>query len=236
MPGHRPRTARPPHPRFPWWRRRWFAVALSAIGTVAAVASLGWAIWGPADVVVSAGEPDGLLEPGSDHPLAQPEDCAREREPSPSSAAVAAPENVKVNLYVRPAAGGCWTLEHSPTSPGDHLSYLLRYENVSDDVQRDVAISLNLPPGVRLVPGTTTIVNGNHPDGRSAETNALDSGGIDIGNYNPGAVGYVIVDAALPPAGELQCGHTTFTTVGVARPIELNEHYNTAITHTLRTC
>lgn len=90
--------------------------------------------------------------------------------------------------------------------PGSTVSYLLTVANTGNTVLDDLSVRDALPADEQIVPGSTTITNGNNPSGISAGTDAVVSNGIDIGSYNAAAVGYVKFKATIDPANELSCG------------------------------
>jgi hypothetical protein len=138
-----------------------------------------------------------------------------------------------VNTYVRAVGTDKWRLEDTIT-PGAVAEVMVRVENVRDEALRDVVIGANLPPNTTYVPGSTVIINGNHPDGVPAGNDNVSRGGINIGHYETGAAGYVVFDLRLDDAtGFPILGLNRLHTVGVARPEGLNEHYSVAVIETL---
>lgn len=79
--------------------------------------------------------------------------------------------------------------------PGTKVDYLLSYKNTSTSVKQDnVTFKDELPQGLTYVNGSSKLTAGssitNKPVGDGIKTN-----GIDIGNYNPGAAGYLVFSA-----------------------------------------
>jgi len=90
---------------------------------------------------------------------------------------------------------------------------------------------------VRYIDGSTIIYNGNNPDGVAAESDNVYQGGIRVGDYAPGAAGYVVFQAQVDPVNVFaQCGTYTLKNVGVVRPEGMNEFYNTAHTDVAIEC
>ena len=141
-------------------------------------------------------------------------------------------EAVKVNKYVRNVTTGeeDWQLKNE-ARPEDVLEYMIRFENKGNTTLESVSVGDNLPDYIAYVPGSTIIINGNNPDGIDAESDNVWQGGIRVGDYAPGAAGYVIFRAQVDPVNVFeQCGTYTLKNVGVVRPEGMNEFYNTAHT------
>jgi uncharacterized repeat protein (TIGR01451 family) len=120
-------------------------------------------------------------------------------------------------------------------NPGDTLKYLITYKNTGNSVQSQVVIRDNLPPKMTLVPGTTYLADASHPSGVKV-SDAVTQGGINAGNFGAGANAFVTFEVKVPAADQLACGETEFRNVGVARPQNMNEYYNTAITKVNKVC
>lgn len=128
-----------------------------------------------------------------------------------------------------------WSNNNSANA-GDTMVYMITYQNIGNSEEDNVVIRDNMPPGMSLVPGTTKLYNQSNPNGVLINSDNIASGGIVIGNYNPGGGGYVTFEMKLPAAAQLACGSTQIRNVGVARPQGLNEYYNTAITNVNNQC
>lgn len=149
---------------------------------------------------------------------------------------------VKVNKYV-----SAYDADHNPSNndwkltnsakPGDKMDYMIRFENKGNTVLNDVIVGDNLPDYMKIIPGTTYIINGNHPQGVAAGNDHVVNGGIDVGDYNPGAAGYVVFSVQIDPVSKFaKCGIYTLKNVGVVRPKGMNEFYNTAWTNVRVQC
>lgn len=135
---------------------------------------------------------------------------------------------VSVTKKVRKAGETAWVLQNTANA-GDTLEYLITFKNEGNTILRNVAVGDNLPPHVTYVAGSTMLRNGVFPAGIKITSNNITTGGIDVGNYSPGSVGYVWFQARINPA--LAPGTYKLTNVGVVRPEGMNEYYNTAITN-----
>jgi hypothetical protein len=130
----------------------------------------------------------------------------------------------------------CWTQELAPVTSGTTLRYLITYQNLSRVVQRDVIVRVSLAPHTSLVPNSTYLYNSNNAHGVLYDSNDIKNGGIVIGNYAPGAVGYVVLSVTVPFPENLDCGWNDFRAVGVVRPRGLDEFYNTVETEVDKVC
>jgi uncharacterized repeat protein (TIGR01451 family) len=141
------------------------------------------------------------------------------------SAAVAP---VGVNTYVRPAGG---TSDDWKTvlraRPGDELEHMIRFENNSRRTLYNVVAGDNLPAFHAYAEGSTWLRNGAHPNGLHLTSDNLTRGGIDIGHYEPGAVGYVRFTVRLDPAAVYPRPGTHDTrNIGIVRSLDLPDHYS----------
>lgn len=143
---------------------------------------------------------------------------------------------VKVNKYVSHNDGdqdvknNKWEVKNTAT-PGQKMDYMIRFENKGNTVLENVTVGDNLPDYMSYIPGSTRIINGNNPTGVAAGTDNVYQGGIRVGDYAPGAVGYVVFTVKLDEKAKFAtCGVYTLKNVGVVRPEGMNEFYNTAWT------
>lgn len=138
---------------------------------------------------------------------------------------------VSVNKFVRHAGEGAddWSTS-TEAVPGDELEYLIRFRNEGNSELEDIMVGDNLPKYHTYIDGTTWLINSNNPDGRNLDNDNITTGGINVGNYGPGATGYVWFTSELDPlAGYERCNQTyDLRNVGVVRPAGMNEFYNTA--------
>lgn len=137
---------------------------------------------------------------------------------------------VSVNKYVRHVGQGAndWKTATS-AKPGDDLEYKIRFQNEGNTQLSDVMVGDNLPKYNAYIAGTTKLYNGNHPNGMAVTTDNINKGGINTGNYLPGASAYVIIRVKLDPiTAYAKCGQYDVRNVGVVRPANMNEFYNTA--------
>jgi uncharacterized repeat protein (TIGR01451 family) len=138
--------------------------------------------------------------------------------------------DVIVNCYVRRTGQGkgawdTWTVAR----PEDELEFLVRFENSSRRTLKNVTVGNNLPKYLSYVDGSTELRNGAYPSGVSVESDNVANGGIDVGHYGPGAVGYVLFAARADPVSAYENPRTyDIRNVGIARPKGLSEHFNIA--------
>jgi uncharacterized repeat protein (TIGR01451 family) len=107
-------------------------------------------------------------------------------------------EAITVNAFVRRSSDDEWDV-WTVARPGDTLDCMIRFHNSGDSTLKSVVVGDNLPHYVAYVPGSTWLKNGNHPSGISIDSDNISQGGIDVGHYGPGAVGYVRFAAKVDP-------------------------------------
>lgn len=137
---------------------------------------------------------------------------------------------ITTNTYVRRhgADREAWTTQ-LVSEPGDELECQVRFANVGKTKLRDVAVGVNIPPYAAYKEGTTQLRNGAFPDGVAITNDNITRGGIDVGNYHLGAVGYVMIGLQLDPMPAYERLSTyDLRIVGIVRPAGMNEFYNTA--------
>ncbi|HEX6258795.1 MAG TPA: hypothetical protein VFZ48_04920 [Candidatus Saccharimonadales bacterium] len=98
--------------------------------------------------------------------------------------------------------------EQVTVKPGDKVEYRIKYSNTGQTVQNDVVVKDMLPQGTTYVPGTTKLYTTQH-DGKVLSDD-ITKGGVNIGNFAPGGVGYVIFTAQVAANDKLPvCGNNT---------------------------
>lgn len=222
-----------------WWK----PVAVLAGAVVCLFAGLAvFQVWPFKETVILDGVP--LRPAPAAPPHTQPvvstgaPDCM-----GPLSRNVTRPRNgMSIQIEVSTTKPACWTQDLSPVSPGATLRFLIEYYNSSKFLESGVIIGANLAPGQMLVPNTTEILNSRFPHGTPDPSNNIASGGVNIGNYDPRAGGYVEFEAALPLAGGFDCGWNEDRTVGFGQVYGLGKghkgdvFHNTAVTDTYKPC
>ncbi|WMM74452.1 hypothetical protein RCF27_09290 [Rhodococcus pyridinivorans] len=124
---------------------------------------------------------------------------------------------------------GCFEQDIAVSGPGKRLTMMIKYANGTDETQKAI-VGANLSDHVKFVPGSTRIFNANYPNGTEAETDNVYTGGINIGNYEPGTNAYVTFDLDLGDSNQFaKCGNYTLKQVGGVWPEGENTIYNTAI-------
>jgi uncharacterized repeat protein (TIGR01451 family) len=137
---------------------------------------------------------------------------------------------VSVNKYVRHAGQGSDDWKTSTTAkPGDDLEYMIKFKNEGNTKLEDVLVGDNLPDYNKYVEGSTKLMNGANPNGVAVENDNITKGGINVGHYMPGAVGYVLLAVELDPVTAYEkCGQYDVRNVGIVKPKGMNPYYNTA--------
>ncbi len=137
---------------------------------------------------------------------------------------------VAVNAYVRHSGEGAseWR-QLVVVRPGQRVEILIRFKNLGPETLKDVAVGNNLPRYTSYVNGSTRLRNGAHPSGLTLDSDNITRGGINVGNYGAGSVGYVLFRARLDPVTAYEkVGTYDLRNVGIVRPEGLNEVYNVA--------
>lgn len=96
---------------------------------------------------------------------------------------------------------------------GDEVELKIQYVNTSDHDQIRVGIRDILPANLEYVPGSTILLNANHPNGAKVNSDEVIDAGIAIGDYAPGANGVVYLNAKVVDQN-LTCGKNTMTNWG----------------------
>ena len=97
-------------------------------------------------------------------------------------------------------------------NPGDTVDYMLTYKNTGEKVQDNVLLQDTLPTGMTYIDGSTSLYNGNNPNGVKISDNVTKPSGVNIGSYNPGAVAYVKFSAKAANSEQLPvCGPNKLT-------------------------
>lgn len=105
---------------------------------------------------------------------------------------------VSITKQVRVLGEKEWKSENTAKA-GDTLEYLITFKNEGNTVLKNLALADNMPAHVSYVNGTTQAKNMNNPNGVKITSNNITTGGIDVGSYAPGSVGYVWFQAKVDP-------------------------------------
>lgn len=137
---------------------------------------------------------------------------------------------VSVQKFVRHAGQTSADWKASTNAkPGDDLEYLIEFKNEGNTRLNNVVVGDNLPKYNVYVNGSTNLRNGANPNGIKITSDNITKGGIDVGHYMPGAVGYVWFKVKIDPVTAFEkCGQYDVRNVAVVRPEGMNEFYNTA--------
>lgn len=107
-------------------------------------------------------------------------------------------------------------VENVTVDPGATVSYLIGFTNTGNTQLDHVIVNDKMPAHAHIVPGSTLIVNGNHPQGTPAGSDAVVSNGIDIGSYGVGTNAFVKFKATIDSADKLNCGVNKLVNTGEA--------------------
>lgn len=136
---------------------------------------------------------------------------------------------VTVNKTVRDNAGGEWTTRLQDVKPGSKVDYQIRFENMGNTILEDVMVGDDLPKYHTYVEGSTKLMNTNYPSGVDIENDNITRGGINVGDYMPGSVGYVLFTAQIDDVNVFEkCGDYEVANRAAVRPAGMNEFENWA--------
>lgn len=137
---------------------------------------------------------------------------------------------VSVNKFVRHKGGDVKDWKTTTNAvPGDQLEYMIRFKNEGNTTLSDVIVADNLPKYNKYVDGSTILTNTNYPSGTPIASDNITKGGINVGNYTPGAVGLVQFSVQLDGKEAYEkCGIYDIRNVGIVKPKDMVEYYNTA--------
>ncbi len=122
----------------------------------------------------------------------------------------ATPNTYDLTKMVRKSGETEWK-ETVAIKAGDVVDYQIRYTNTGGSAQNSVVVVDKLPAGLTLVPNSTFLKNSNHNtnDFKPENQTGIVSGGLSIGNYAAGGVGYVKFSAKASDMTQLKCGANT---------------------------
>lgn len=113
-------------------------------------------------------------------------------------------------VVMRPSTNiGCFTTGPVDLVDGQDFSGYVYWRNPSAEQQDDVTLSMTLPDGVSLVPGTTVVVNSKAPSG-GALGDDFASTGYNFGSYSGHANFWVQFDLHFDEPASSGCGENRF--------------------------
>ncbi len=133
---------------------------------------------------------------------------------------------VSITKQVRVAGEKNWSTENT-AKVGDTLEYQITFKNEGNTRLDNLVIGDNMPANMTYVKGSTKLKNGANPNGIAIPNDNIVNGGINVGNYEPGAVGYVLIQSKINP--KLNAGNHEFKNVALVKA-DKTVIYNTAIT------
>jgi hypothetical protein len=118
-------------------------------------------------------------------------------------------DSQQIEIAVREDADHCWRWSLDRTRPGDTFEVLAWWRNFTDSQVNDVTLEAYLPDGFSLVPGTTTLINSNNPDGMKISDNVVGAG-VNVGSYLHGANAVVMFQVRMSPQMTAPCQLTVY--------------------------
>lgn len=136
---------------------------------------------------------------------------------------------VTIKKEVRVVGSKDWTVSNTAKA-GDTLEYLITFKNEGNTTLNALVIGDNLPANVTYVAGSSKLINGTYPNGQKLTTDNVTKGGVEIGNYLPGAGGYVQFQAKIN--SDLTAGDHDLKNVAIVKANGLTrENYAHTIVH-----
>lgn len=91
--------------------------------------------------------------------------------------------------------------EQVTAKPGDRLYFKVDFKNAGTTATHGVALTDQLPDKFNYLPGTMKLYNANFPNGTpvAADSALFTRGGLGVGDYGPGANGYVTYQVTVKP-------------------------------------
>jgi uncharacterized repeat protein (TIGR01451 family) len=116
---------------------------------------------------------------------------------------------------------------------GDETQWRLTFENKGTTALNAVNIVDQVPAGLTVVPSSVKLINGNYPSpGFTFPASAIQDNGrtvnVNIGNYNPGIIGYVIFNTKVEKPGSDVCSAKTLVNKAFATPQGFGAIWDTA--------
>ncbi|MBA2279161.1 DUF11 domain-containing protein [Candidatus Saccharibacteria bacterium] len=115
--------------------------------------------------------------------------------------------------------------EVANTKIGDKVDWRIWFKNSGTTQLNAVKVVDNLPPHVRVVPGSVKLYNGNYPvanGGYTYPASAVQNDGkqvnVDIGAYLPGGDAYVVFTTEVLNDKEIACGYQQLANVAYTTP------------------
>lgn len=121
-----------------------------------------------------------------------------------------------------------YTTENT-AEPGATLNYRIIFKNEGNTELRNVMIRDNMPPGIEYIKGSAKLYNALFPNGTNL-SDAVTSGGANIGHYASGASATVRIDAKVPLKQD-KAGRYTYNNIANVKADGTNEFYNSVFTH-----
>ena len=168
------------------------------------------------DSIVSTGYNVGNLKP-----------CWNFQETITIQARVTVPA-LSIVKQVKTASSANYVTENT-AKPGETLNYRIIFKNEGNTELRNVMIRDNMPPGVEYIKGSAKLYNALFPNGTSL-SDAVTSGGANIGHYAAGASATVRIDAKVPTERP-QVGKYIFNNIANVKADNTNEFYNSVKTN-----
>ncbi len=140
---------------------------------------------------------------------------------------------LSINKYVRVDGTSNFVTEDTANA-GDTLDYEIRFKNEGNTKLTNVIVGDNLPPNMTYINGSAMIKTTANPNGGPLGSDNITHGGVNVGDYEPGSVAYVLFKVKIND--DITCGDHLFKNVGFVRADTTNDIVNVALTHVTKSC
>lgn len=94
--------------------------------------------------------------------------------------------------------------EQVEAKPGDKVKWILSFKNTGTSQINNTLIRDILPGHLKLVEGSVTLVDSNHPNGKKLEDGDLfDDNGVNAGSYTSNSNGYITFETTVKPVDDV---------------------------------
>ena len=134
-----------------------------------------------------------------------------------------------LDKQVSPAGKGQWSKNYA-AKPGEKVDYMLNTKNIGNVDLMHIVLGDRLPAGISYDTGSAQILSADTGwKWMKLANDSLFTGGSDTGNYGARgpvkadgtfdyAQAYIRFTATVAPIAQLNCGHSTLTNLGFAKP------------------
>ena len=123
--------------------------------------------------------------------------------------------NISIQKEVKILGTDTWS-EQVKAKSGDTVRYRIQVKNTGNADINGLVVRDLLPSDLEYINGTTTIINGNHPQGVALSDNITSTNGINIGDYAAGANAVLYFNAKVKAGVSDKCTNTLLRNIAQA--------------------